>query len=114
MMSKLSLTEAIAQLRREENDLGHSIEQLISRRDDVRAQLSVLISKHEREEHSERQMVKMSGAETLSNSTVAALREGAWSKTFDWSEPIIEYLQRFNVAEFRPFQREIINATLAG
>jgi ATP-dependent DNA helicase Q1 len=52
----------------------------------------------------------------LSESTAAALQNNTWSANFDWEDKIQQTLvQVFHCNEgFRPLQREIINATLAG
>ena len=56
------------------------------------------------------------GLSHVSAATLSNMSEGAWSRKFDWDSRVLELLDSpFALHEgFRPYQREVINATLSG
>ena len=103
------------------------LEYLVTRRDQERAALEKMISRRERADHAAKQAASASGfagVAGLSASTAAALRQesGAgsdavdvWAANFDWDERVQGALEgTFGLSRFRAYQREVINATIAG
>jgi ATP-dependent DNA helicase Q1 len=91
---------------------------LIAKRDAQRQCRDRLLQRREREAHTTRQACEAAGVSStadLSRETADGMRNGTWSGAFDWDARVAALLgSPFGCSEFRPFQREVINATLAG
>jgi len=109
-----AVEEAESQLAKSESALIS----LIAKRDAQRQKLDNLLQQRERETHAVQQACEAAGVSSstdLSRETAKGIQDGTWSGAFDWDERVAALLKSpFGCDKFRPFQREVINATLAG
>ena len=91
---------------------------LVTKRDAQRLKLDRLLQQRGREAHAIQQACEAAGVSSstdLSRETAKGIQDGTWSGAFDWDARVASLLKSpFGCDTFRPFQREVINATLAG
>jgi len=112
-----TLDRAIAKLSDTIQVTEQELQEIIIRRDLQRAELATLLGAKRREAFVTTQIDRLltGSSHGATARTVASSQAGRWSSAFDWDINVVGLLETlFECSDFRPFQREVINATLSG